>query len=368
MKSITLVLSLLFLTAFCDLSFMNQVEKTRIGMFQKDWTPDINSQFANMTTAQLKQLVSVLPPQKTALRSDIASVTAYVPSGGPSKAFDLSLFASNIQESLGSNTADLVTARNSSSNKNNTSYNTTKPTNNTTNNTTKPTNNTTNTTNTTTTNTTFDGRTKWSKCIGAVRNQGTCGSCWAFATVEAFEDRLCIAGKVSPLVQRSTQYLLDCDSAQQGCNGGYPNSAWAFLVKNGAPSEACYPYKGAKKSCPSKCANGSAITTNKAAAVVTYSSVAAVQADIQAKGPVETYFMVYEDFYYYKTGIYTPTTSVQVGYHAVKVIGFGIDSKSGNYWIVQNSWGTTWGESGYFKIKAGTCEFDTLDHFVAGTV
>jgi cathepsin B len=329
---------------------MNQVEKTRIGMFQKEWTPDINSQFANMSSAQLKQLVSVLPPQKTALRSDIPTVTQSVPSGVSTKAFDYSVFNFTIPV-----------------------LNTTKPanntSNNTTNNTTKPTNNTsTNTTNTTTTNTTFDGRTKWSKCIGAVRNQGSCGSCWAFATVEAFEDRLCIAGKVSPLVQRSTQYLLDCDSAQQGCNGGYPNSAWAFLVKNGAPSEACYPYQGAKKSCPSKCANGSAITTNKAAAVVTYSSVAAVQTDIQSKGPVETYFMVYEDFYYYKTGVYSPTTSSQVGYHAVKVIGFGIDAKAGNYWLVQNSWGTSWGESGYFRIKAGTCEFDTLDHFVAGTV
>jgi cathepsin B len=366
MKSTTLViLSLLLCVALGQnaKAFMNEAERTRISLFQKDWQPDINSKFSNMSATELKSLVSVLPPKKTTLRSDIPTVTAYVPSGGPSKAFDLSLFGqvNQLQDSLNEQSnqnlvqgGDLVSARNST-------RNTTKPTNNTTNNTTKPTNNT-------VVNTTFDGRTKWSGCIGAVRNQGTCGSCWAFATVEAFEDRLCIAGKVSPLVQKSTQYLLDCDTAQQGCNGGYPNDAWSFLVKYGTPTEACYPYKGAKKSCPSKCSNGSAITTNKATNVVTYSSVAAVQADIQAKGPVETYFMVYDDFYYYKSGVYSPTTSSKVGYHAVKVIGFGIDAKAGNYWLVQNSWGTSWGENGYFKIKAGTCEFDTLDHFVAGSV
>jgi cathepsin B len=350
MKSSTLlVLSVMLCVAFGQQAYMNQAEMLRISLHQKDWTPEINSKFLNMSSTELKMLVSVLPPQQQQLRSDIPSVTAYVPSGGPSQAFDPSFFGGS-----NSNNKDLTGAVKNTTTKNTTTTNTTKPA------------NTTNTT--TTTNTSFDARTKWSTCVGAVRNQGSCGSCWAFATIEAFEDRLCIAGKASPLVPRSPQYLLDCDTAEQGCNGGNPNSAWSFLVKYGSPSEACYPYQGAKKACPSKCKNGSAITTNKATAVVTYSSVAAVQADIQSKGPVETYFMVYEDFYYYKSGIYSPTTSSQVGYHAVKVIGFGVDSKSGNYWLVQNSWGTTWGESGYFRIKAGTCEFDTLNHFVAGTV
>jgi len=329
-------------------AYMNQAEVQRISQAQQDWTPSISSKFANMSQSELQALVSVLPPQKTALRSDIPSINLSVPAGGPAQPFDLSLF-SNIFGG-NSSSSDLVGA----TVLNTTSKNTTTPV--------------ANTTNTTSSNTSFDSRTKWSSCIGAIRNQGSCGSCWAFATIESFEDRLCIAGKVSPLVERSPQYLLDCDTAESGCNGGNPNSAWSFLVKSGAPSEACYPYQGVQKSCPSKCSNGSALTTTKAAAVVTYTSVAAVQADIQAKGPVETYFMVYEDFYYYTSGIYSPTTTTEVGYHAVKVIGYGIDAKVGNYWLVQNSWGTSWGESGYFMIKAGTCQFDTLNHFVSGTV
>jgi len=160
---------------------------------------------------------------------------------------------------------------------------------------------------------------------------------------------------------------MDCDTAEQGCNGGYPNDAWSFLVKNGAPSESCYAYKGSQTSCPSKCTSGSALDTVKAASVVTYASTNAMKNDLITNGPVETYFMVYEDFYYYSTGIYTPTTTQEVGYHAVKIIGWGVDNGV-SYWLVQNSWGTSWGMSGYFKIATGVCEFDTVDHFVSGTV
>jgi len=160
---------------------------------------------------------------------------------------------------------------------------------------------------------------------------------------------------------------MDCDSAESGCNGGYPNDAWAFLVKNGAPSESCYAYQGAQKSCPSACTNGAALNPVKATAVTTYASINAVKNDIYSTGPVETYFMVYEDFYYYSSGIYTPTTTQEVGYHAVKVIGWGV-TNGVNYWLVQNSWGTSWGIDGFFMIEAGTCTFDEVDHFVSGTV
>jgi len=216
--------------------------------------------------------------------------------------------------------------------------------------------------------TSFDTRTQWPKCVGPIRNQGQCGACWAFATVETFEDRLCVAGKSTPLVARSAQYLLDCAPNQSGCNGGYPSYAWQYLVSNGAPSESCYGYSALKKSCPAKCANGAALNNVKASTVVTYKSVAAVKSDLQTYGPVSTWMAVYQDFYYYKSGVYQPTTNSFLGYHAVKVIGWGVDTYYGNYWIAQNSWGTSWGEKGYFRIKAGTSMFDNLDHFVAGWV
>jgi len=101
---------------------------------------------------------------------------------------------------------------------------------------------------------------------------------------------------------------------------------------------------------------------------VNYQTLASVQSDLETYGPVSTWMAVCTDFYYYSTGVYSPTTNSFLGYHAVKVIGFGYDSYYGNYWLAQNQWGTTWGEQGFFRIKAGTCMFDTLDHFVSGWV
>jgi cathepsin B len=212
----------------------------------------------------------------------------------------------------------------------------------------------------------FDARNKWTSCVGPIRDQQVCGSCWAFATAEVFEDRLCIAGRVAPLVQRSTQYLVDCDGNESGCNGGNPNSAWDFLVTYGAPTEACYPYTGKQGNCQTNCTGGGTLFTRKARGVQTYNSAASAKNDLMTNGPIETMFEVYSDFFYYSTGIYTPTTNSFLGYHAVKVIGWGTDSGMGDYWIAANSWNNDWGENGFFRIKAGTCSFE--DNFVAGTV
>mmetsp|Transcript_18182 Transcript_18182/g.13224 ORF Transcript_18182/g.13224 Transcript_18182/m.13224 type:complete len:102 (-) Transcript_18182:49-354(-) len=79
------------------------------------------------------------------------------------------------------------------------------------------------------------------------------------------------------------------------------------------------------------------------------------------EGPVEVQFHVYEDFYNYKSGVYTRSSLSYVGDHDVKVLGWGHDSASGlDYWIVANSWGSKWGEQGFFRIAFGECGFDDL--------
>jgi len=79
-----------------------------------------------------------------------------------------------------------------------------------------------------------------------------------------------------------------------------------------------------------------------------------------AHGPVQTGFMVYADFMKYKAGdIYVKNSSQLMGGHAVKIVGWGVDPTVGNYWIVANSWGTTWGDAGFFKIKEGECQVDS---------
>jgi cathepsin B len=213
----------------------------------------------------------------------------------------------------------------------------------------------------------FDSRDAWPSCKGAIRDQGQCGSCWAFGAVEAFDDRRCIASKAGKVDFSAPQALVDCDTQDFGCGGGWPEKAWEYMRDQGLPTESCYPYKAYDKNCNKKCSDGKEWSVNKAKTVHTYSSTDDVKTDIQANGPVETWFAVYQDFLNYHSGIYAPTSPSLLGYHAVEVLGWGVENGV-KYWIAANSWAASWGDKGYFKIKAGTCQFDDVDHFVAGNV
>jgi len=118
--------------------------------------------------------------------------------------------------------------------------------------------------------------------------------------------------------------------------------------------------KGTVAACPSKC-TGSGTWAKykcKAGSVVTARTISGIQNEIQANGPMETSFNVYSDFMNYKSGIYQHTSGYLEGGHAIKVLGWG--SQGGlNYWICANSWGTSWGETGYFRIAFGECGIDS---------
>jgi cathepsin B len=212
--------------------------------------------------------------------------------------------------------------------------------------------------------TSFDSRTQWPGCVHPVLDQGQCGSCWAFGATEALSDRFCIASKNSVNVVLSPQYLVDCDTSSFGCNGGYPDKAWQFMKTRGVPLNSCVPYTAADGSCPSKCSNGATMTLYKAATVSTYSGPTSIQAAIMALGPIEVSFTVYQDFMSYTSGVYIHKTGSVLGGHAVKMIGWGV-SGTQNYWICQNSWGTSWGIQGFFWIGFGQCGIDSSG--VAGT-
>jgi cathepsin B len=212
--------------------------------------------------------------------------------------------------------------------------------------------------------TNFDARTQWPKCIQAIRNQQSCGSCWAFASAEPLGDRFCIAtnGTVSKVL--SPQYLVSCDKTELGCNGGYLNKVWAFLEASGTVTDSCWPYKSGGGSVPAcsltKCEDGQPIKKYYAKKGTSkwLTTPATIQTEIFANGPVETGFTVYQDFMYYKSGIYVYKSGVQVGGHAVKIIGWGVTTAGQKYWIVANSWATTWGEQGFFRIQQGQCGID----------
>lgn len=220
----------------------------------------------------------------------------------------------------------------------------------------------------------FDAREKWPKCIGKIRNQGKCGSCWAVSGAEVVGDRFCIATNGSIHFQFSPQYILSCDKENYGCKGGFQTSEWIFLANKGTTSEQCMPYtsgEGEVEACPARCANGTQIEHYR----IDYSSIQifsrrnleGIQKDIMTYGSVQVGFTVYQDFFTYSSGVYRHLTGGIAGGHAVKYVGWGVDSESNlPYWIAANSWGEEWGLDGYFWILRGSNECDSEAQVYSG--
>jgi C1A family cysteine protease len=189
--------------------------------------------------------------------------------------------------------------------------------------------------------------------VNPVRDQGQCGSCWAFATTANAESVWAIS--TGKLLDLSEEFLVDCASGpgyyNMGCNGGQPDSAFKYMINNGQCTEASYPYKagvtktaGTCQKCTSAGVSFSSCydVTPKdqvalAAAVSKHPVAIAIEADTR-------YFQSYSG------GILDSTACGTSLDHAVEIIGYG--SQNGvDYWIVRNSWGSSWGEDGYVRIK-----------------
>jgi C1A family cysteine protease len=199
----------------------------------------------------------------------------------------------------------------------------------------------------------FDAREQWPGKIHPVRDQGSCGSCWAFSVAEAFGDMLEIAGCGQG--QLSTQDLVSCDKTNSACNGGDMIKAQGHIVKNGITSEKCLPYtsgSGRVPACPTKCNNGSEIIRYKGGVAQNIASKDIMDTLVQY-GPLSCGFIVYSDFMNYKSGVYQHKSGYQQGGHAVLMIGWGTENGI-PYWICQNSWGPAWGEKGHFRILRGS--------------
>ena len=278
---------------------------------------------------------------------------------------------------------------------NNSVKNTTIPTNNTTvKNTTTPTNNTTvkNTTTPTTnvviTNNTnnpdtLDLRLKYPQCksILFIRDQGVCGSCWAFSTMNSISDRYCIANYNNDSSQRSfapqdvMECCAKCSTSATPCDGGYLDYAMSYAKTTGISTgeeygnyNLCKPYflspnayTYGNTQCASTCTNTKTYTTPLSSdryKIPGYSSATGETAMIAALnngGTIAATFDIYEDFYTYKSGIYSHLTGSNLGGHAVRIIGYGTE-KGVKYWLVANSWGGDWGEKGYFRFRRGNNE------------
>jgi cathepsin B len=210
----------------------------------------------------------------------------------------------------------------------------------------------------------FDSRKQWVDCNFPVRQQQHCGSCWAFSAASVLTDRFCIASKGQIKSILSPQDMVSCDEEDYGCKGGLLDRAWKYLENTGIVTDSCFPYVSGESQV-AHCLHGACMDTSlkfiKYRAMKGSTSPltceAQIKEEIYQNGPVQTGFLVYEDFMHYKSGIYEFTHGTKLGGHAVKIIGWG-EENGKQYWIAQNSWGPEWGENGFFRIKIGECLFD----------
>jgi cathepsin B len=217
----------------------------------------------------------------------------------------------------------------------------------------------------------FDAAKQWSSLMHPIRNQQRCGSCWAFSAAEVLGDRFAIAtGKASPVL--STEDMVSCDTGDQGCRGGMLPNAWKYLENTGTVTDACFPYTaggGKAATCRHSCEDSESFKKYKAKSVYAINGVLNMQKEIMKNGPIQVAFKVYRSFMSYKSGVYQKHVweFLPQGGHAVKIVGWGTEAGT-DYWRVANSWGTTWGENGFFKIARGSnqCGIETMGPPYAG--
>lgn len=206
--------------------------------------------------------------------------------------------------------------------------------------------------------TTFDWRSQngynW---VTPVKDQGNCGSCWAFGSIAQLEAKMQIYFSNPNLKpDLSEQFLVSCNTTNYGCDGGYMDRVYSFLQTTGAPDEACFPYKASDLPCSDACADW-ASRVHKISGwswvCKTKPNTTTIKTAVYSNGPVTCSFDVYNDFFSYSSGCYKHVTGAFAGGHAVLIVGWTSDG----CWIVKNSWGSNWGEQGYFKIKYGDCNF-----------
>jgi Cysteine protease len=187
--------------------------------------------------------------------------------------------------------------------------------------------------------------------VNAIKDQGQCGSCWAFASVMGAEG--CYAVKFGKLYSLSEQNCVDCVDTCMGCNGGGLDQTYQYIIdhQNGnLDSEADYPYVAYDQNC--KYDAGKAVKIGMKG----YTDInEGDEKDLASKcaqyGPVAVAIDASNwSFQLYSSGIYDePACSSTQLDHGVGVVGYGSEG-SKNYWIIRNSWGTSWGEEGYMRM------------------
>jgi cathepsin F len=187
--------------------------------------------------------------------------------------------------------------------------------------------------------------------VSSVKDQGLCGSCWAFSAIGNMEGQYFL--KYNNLTNLSVQELVDCDTLDKGCDGGYMQNAFTWLSQsNGSEPWVDYPYFGFQMQCK-------IIPADQIVKVKGYQNISTNETEIAQAlyniGPLAT-GMNANPLQFYVKGIFSPIWCKDQLNHGVLFIGYGTGKKLDkevDYWIVKNSWGATWGEQGTFRIERG---------------
>uniref|UniRef100_A0A6G1SHL2 Cathepsin L n=1 Tax=Aceria tosichella TaxID=561515 RepID=A0A6G1SHL2_9ACAR len=192
--------------------------------------------------------------------------------------------------------------------------------------------------------------------VSAVKNQGQCGSCWAFASTGTLEGQEAVRGVTDgnkSLVELSEQNLVDCVTKDYGCRGGIMSDAFDFIkTEGGIDSEQSYPYEASQRKC--RYDKSKSVLSDAGFAVLPEGDEEKLKEVVAKFGPVAVAIDASSLwFQFYRRGVYVNKhcgkKEDQLD-HAVLVVGYGTDPKKGDYWIVKNSWGPHWGDHGYIKM------------------
>jgi len=186
--------------------------------------------------------------------------------------------------------------------------------------------------------------------VAPVKDQGHCGSCWAFSAVSALETANYLQKKMSSVPTYSEQQLVDCAGGSyhnKGCHGGLMDNAFRYVEAHPLQTEDDYPYRGVEGSCKSGTGHGTAtgftdVQRGSASQLRAALNGQTVSVAIQANESV---------FQFYKSGVLDSAACGTSLNHGVISVGYGTENGK-DYFLVRNSWGPSWGDKGYIKIGA----------------